>query len=100
MYPMSLTLKKLAITISVGVIVVVGILFFWFHEYEVNGPSGWPTNIKLYRGTLTGDTRVVDSETGRTLFMYRPEYDFNVHPVRIEKTDVNHWQVVFEVPTK
>jgi hypothetical protein len=97
---MPLIFKKLGIFIIGGAVILVIVFFLFSLQYEINRPTGWPVTIKLYRKTLTGETRVVDAETGQTLFMYRPEYDLNVHPVRIEKIDSNHWQVVFEGPTK
>jgi hypothetical protein len=41
---------------------------------------------------------VVDTNSGQFLFMYLPEYDRNVHPIKIERLDDRHWQVVFEAP--
>jgi len=97
-YTMPMTFKRLGTFIGCGAVILVGVFLLFSLQYEITGPTGWPGTIKLYRKTFTGDTRVVDTQTGQTLFMYRPEYDMNVHPVRIEKIDSKHWQVVFESP--
>ena len=49
---------------------------------------------------LGGFRSVVDTNSGQFLFMYLPEYDRHVHPIKIEKFDDRHWQVVFEAPEK
>ncbi|MEK6282277.1 MAG: hypothetical protein AABN95_18120 [Acidobacteriota bacterium] len=92
-----LTRKKLGHLIGV-VSLLVAVLFIVTLEKEVPGPDGWPSTIKLQRNRVTGVTWAVDTETHRTLFMYWPEYDMHVHPVKIEKIDSNHWHVVFEDP--
>jgi hypothetical protein len=77
------------------------IVFLFFLEAEVTPPIGSPPSIKLYRKTaLGGLTRVVDTSAGQSLFMYLPEYDRHVHPIKIEKIDDRHWQVLFEAPQK
>jgi len=95
---MPMTIKKLLTLVGSGLVIIVTVLILFSLEYEISGPNGWPATIKLYRRSFMGQTRVVDTQTGQTLFMYRPEYDMNVHPVRIEKIDSTHWQVVFESP--
>ena len=95
------TMRKLSILIvAVSIFVVAGYLVF-MKEHEVAPPPGWPENIKLYRNQIWGgETRVVDESSGQFLFMYLPEYDNHVHPVKIEKIDDRHWQVLFEKPQK
>ena len=93
-----LTRKKVGTLIGVAGL-LAAVLFIFSLEVEVNGPDGWPSTIKLQRNRVTGVTWAVDAETHRTLFMYWPEYDMHVHPVKIEKIDSNHWQVVFEDPS-
>ncbi|MGH9873889.1 MAG: hypothetical protein ACRD9S_15670 [Pyrinomonadaceae bacterium] len=95
---MPMTFNRLGVLIASGVVTLAVVLLLFSLQYEIGGPAGWPATVKLYRKTLTGETRAVDAQTGQTLFLYRPEYDMNVHPVRIEKIDANHWQVVFEDP--
>jgi hypothetical protein len=98
-YGLPMKLKKLKTLIGVGVL-LVAVLFIFTLEYEVRGPEGWPSTVKLYRNRVTGLTWAVDTETRQTLFMYWPEYDMHVHPVKIEKIDSNHWQVVLEDPNR
>jgi len=82
----------------VGLVIGIGCLLF-FLEHEIPNPPGWPPNVKQYRkSALGGLTRVVDTNSGDLLFMYLPEYDRHIHPIKIEKLDENHWQVVFEKP--
>lgn len=92
-----LTRKKLGTLIGVAGL-LVAVLFIFSREVEVTGPHGWPSTVKLYRNRVTGVTWAVDTETRQTLFIYWPEYDMHVHPVKIEKIDSKHWQVVFEDP--
>ena len=93
-----LTRKKLGTLIGVAGL-LAAVLFIFSLEVEVSRPNGWPSTVKLYRNRVTGVTWAVDTETRQTLFMYWPEYDMHVHPVKIEKIDSNHWQVVFEDPS-
>ena len=88
-------------SLLIGVVAVIAVVIFvlFFLESEVPPPPGWPPSVKLYRKTaLGGLTRVVDSSSGDFLFMYLPEYDRHVHPIKIEKIDDRHWQVLFEAP--
>jgi hypothetical protein len=89
----------MSILIGVVAVLALGIFIVLFLESEVPLPPGWPPGVKLYRKTaLGGLTRVVDTNSGQFLFMYLPEYDRHVHPIKIEKLDDRHWQVVFEAP--
>lgn len=92
-------MRRLSILIAVAVAVLgVGCLLF-FLEHELPNPPGSPPSVKQYRkSALGGLTRVVDTSSGDLLFIYLPEYDKHVHPVKIEKIDDRHWQVVFEKP--
>ena len=97
---MSINRKKFGASLA-GMIILVAIALFLFSlQNEIPGPVGWPSDIKIYRRAITGETRVVDPESGKVIFTYRPEYDRNIHPVRIEKIDADHWQVIFEAPKK
>lgn len=94
-------MRRLSLLIVTLVIVALGIYAAFFLEYEARAPAGWPSSVKLYRkSALGGLTRVVDTSSGEFLFMYLPEYDGNVHPIKIEKIDDRHWQVLFEAPQK
>lgn len=88
--------------ISIGggaiVIIVVGFVVLNF-RYEVPKPKEWPANVRVYRTSITGQTSVYDGSSGKYLFSYKPEYDPNVRPIKIEQLDANHWQVIFENPT-
>lgn len=95
-----MTFKRVGALIVGLAVILIGTFLLFFSESEVSAPAGWPSSVKLYRTMFRGQTRAVDSETGQTLFMYLPEYDMHVHPVTIQKIDSNHWQVVFEDPTK
>ena len=87
----------MSILIGVVAVLALGIFVVFFLEYEVPLPPGSSPGIKLYRkSALGGLTRVVDTNSGQFLFMYLPEYVSNVHPIKIEKLDDRHWQVVFE----
>lgn len=77
-------------------LIIVVIVFLFFFEYELPQPDGWPDNVKLYRRPLIGITRVVDSNTGRPIFYYLPEYDSPIYPIKVEKIDAEHWQVTFK----
>ncbi len=91
----------MSVLIGILALLFVGGYVFLFMEREVPGPPGWPQEVKLYRKqALGGLTRVVDQSSGQVLFMYWPEYDPNVRPIKIEKLDSTHWQVVFEAPKK
>jgi hypothetical protein len=92
-------MRRMSILISIVAVLALGIFVVFFLEYEVPLPPGSSPGIKLYRkSALGGLTRVVDTNSGQFLFMYLPEYDRNVHPIKIEKLDDRHWQVVFEAP--
>lgn len=91
-------MSRMSILISIVAVLALGV-FIFFLESEVPLPPGLSPGIKLYRKTaLGGLTRVVDTNSGQFLFMYLPEYDRNVHPIKIERLDDRHWQVVFEAP--
>jgi len=92
-------MRRLSILIAIVILVlgVGGLLFFLKHELP--NPPGWPQDVKQYRKSAFGGlTRVVDTKSGDLLFIYLPEYDQHVHPVKIEKIDDRHWQVVLEKP--
>lgn len=92
-------MRKLSLLIVVLAVLGFGIYAIFFLEYEAPAPAGWPSGVKLFRKpVLGGITRVVDTNSGRFLFMYLPEYDRNVRPVKIERVDDRHWQVMFEAP--
>jgi hypothetical protein len=89
----------MSILIGVVAVLALGIFIVFFLEFEVPLPAGSSPGIKLYRKTaLGGLARVVDTNSGQFLFMYLPEYDRHVHPIKIEKLDDKHWQVIFEAP--
>ena len=92
-------MRKLSLLIVTVAIIIVAAYIIFLREHEIPAPPGWPANIKLYRNqVLGGATRVVDESAGQFLFTYEPEYDNHVHPIRIEKLDDRHWQVLFEKP--
>ena len=83
-----------------GVLIVIsfGSVFFGLGQ-EISRPTGVGDDVKLYRNLVSGGTTtVVDAKSGRPLFFYLPEYDRHVHPIKIEKIDERHWQVLFEDP--
>jgi hypothetical protein len=97
---MSIRVRGAATLIGgICLVLIVGFLFFRA-ERELDRPDGWPSTVHLYRKTLSGETRVVDMQSGKTIFIYRPEYDTNIHPVKIDKINSNHWQVMFELPSQ
>lgn len=79
-------------------VVIVVIATLYSFQYEIPKPASWSADVKVYRRSIGGHTSVFDSESGKLLFTYEPEYDLNVHPIKVEKLDSNHWQVVFEAP--
>jgi hypothetical protein len=85
--------------VSVAVVLIV-IAIISALKYEIPKPENWPANVRLYRKSLGGETSVYDAESGKLIFTYRPEYDPNVHPVKVEELDPDHWHVVFEAPKK
>jgi hypothetical protein len=89
-------INKILSAVLLALIIFVGLWMALFWEYEIPSPSGWPSNIKIYRRVATGLHRVVDTESGRLLFIYLDAPA--VQPVRIEKIDDNHWNVIFEKP--
>ena len=92
-------MRSKSLLIAAVAVIGLGIFVFFFLESEVTPPPDWPPTVKLYRKTaLGGLTRVVDTSSGQFLFMYLPEYDRHVHPIKIEKIDDRHWQVLFEAP--
>jgi hypothetical protein len=92
-------MRRMSILIGIVAVLALGIFMVFFLESEVPLPPGSSPGIKMYRKTaLGGLTRVVDTNSGQFLFMYLPEYDRHVHPIKIEKLDDRHWQVVFEAP--
>lgn len=91
-------MRKLSILVVALLIVAIGVFLFLL-EHEIPAPVGWPANVKLYRkSALGGLTRVVDTTSGKLIFIYLPEYDRNVRPIKMEKIDDLHWQVTFEAP--
>lgn len=92
-----ITTKILASVVSVLIVIVV-IVTLYSLQYEIPKPENWSADVKIYRRSIGGETSVFDSESGKLLFTYGPEYDLYVHPIKIEKLDSNHWQVIFEAP--
>ncbi|HEV7684566.1 MAG TPA: hypothetical protein VGO68_20825 [Pyrinomonadaceae bacterium] len=84
--------KFLKILISVVAIAIFATGFLVF-ERPIAAVPGWPPSIQR-SSKLYGMLKVKDTESGTTLFWYHSDPD--AHPVRIEKTDANHWVVVFE----
>jgi hypothetical protein len=94
-----MTMKKLGITVACVIVIgAVGLLLIAL-QYEIPKPTAWSANVKVYRKAITGETRVFDGESGRFLFAYRPEYDPNVRPIKVDRIDQNHWQIVLENPS-
>jgi hypothetical protein len=91
------TTKMISVVLSVLVILVALFVMFTL-QYEVSKPKEWSANVKIYRRSITGETRVFDATSGKFLFSYRPEYDPNVRPTKIDQLDQNHWQVILENP--
>jgi hypothetical protein len=83
--------KFLKILLTV-VIVVVGI-WFLFIPGAIPPDPNWPPTIQRSSNAFSM-IRVYDAESGATLFWHYSDPD--AHPVRIEKSDANHWVVVFE----
>jgi len=82
--------------LKISVLVILGLAiasFVVFKDYEVNGESSWPKTIKLYSNPFTGQLRVVDAETGITLFSY--SVDAFAKPISFQK-DGNKWVVIIE----
>src|SRR5688500_15575891 len=90
--------KSFKVAAGVLIIVVCAVIIVTLN-YEVPKPPEWPANVRIYRRSITGETSVYDGNSGRFLFSYRPEYDPNVRPVKIEQLDAKHWQVTFEDPS-
>jgi hypothetical protein len=69
-----ITTKVIASIASVlGVIVVIVTLYTL--QYEIPKPENWSADVKVYKRSVGGETSVFDSESGKLLFTYRPEYD-------------------------
>jgi hypothetical protein len=66
-------------------------------EHTVPTPKDWPQELKIYKKTLTGLTRVVDSKTGDTLLIYIDDSP-SVQPIKVERIDANHWIITLEKP--
>jgi hypothetical protein len=85
-------------TILFGIIFFGAIAFVIMQmEYDAPTPGDWPPEFKMRTRMVTGLTRVIDTETGDTLFMFMKDSPA-VHPVRIERTDDNHWGIILEKP--
>lgn len=85
-------------------IVLFGVLFFGVIgylvlrlEHSVPTPQNWSQELKIYKRTLTGLTRVVDSKTGDTLLMYLDDSP-SVQPIKVDRIDNNHWIITLEKP--
>ncbi len=92
--------KRIITLISSILVVSVVLVVIYSLKYEIPKPETWSANVKVYRRSLGGETSVFDADSGKLLFTYGPEYDLNVHPIRVDKIDPNHWQVVFKDPRK
>jgi hypothetical protein len=84
--------------------VLFGVLFFGVIgylilslEHSVPTPQGWSQELKIYKRTFTGLTRVVDSKTGDTLLLYM-DGSPAVQPIKVERVDNNHWIITLEKP--
>ena len=98
-YCLEVFMRKFSRSLAMLAMVAVLGYIFVFMESEIPGPPGWPSDIKLYRKpALGGLTRVYDTKTNDFLFWYLPEYDPNVHPIKIERIGDRHWQVTFKAP--
>jgi hypothetical protein len=98
-YRMPIRMRK-AVTIFTSALVVLALeLFVFTLQHEVPKPDTWSANVKIYRRALSGETRVFDAESGKFLFAFKPEYDLNVRPIKLERLDQNHWEVILENPT-
>lgn len=62
-------------------------------DYEVPRPENWPKNTRKYYNPVTGYLRVVDAESGITLFRYYDDTTYN--PTHLEKNSKGEWQVTF-----
>lgn len=90
--------KKLEIAAAIAIIIgVVGLGFYLFfiHEYEIPPRKEYSVKVKLYRKPVTGETRIVEAETGRyTFFSY---YDgFGVTLENVEKLPNGEWKVTLK----
>lgn len=97
---MPILTSKIGSSIASAVIVTIVLVTLYSLKYEVPKPENWSANVTVYRRGIGGQTSVFDADSGKFLFSYEPEYDLNVHPIKIEKLDSNHWQVVFEAPNE
>ena len=89
------TLKNIA---AIGFLAIVfGFLFYLFfvYDYEVPTPKEFSAKVKLYTKPVTGETRIVDAETGRgTFFSY---YDgFGVTLENVEKLPNGEWRITLK----
>jgi len=80
----------------VSLAILIG-YFVFFRDYEVTSDPNWPsgiTGVKRYVNPFTGRFRIVDAQTGHTLFSYSVDPHFQ--PVQIEKISDTKWSVTFE----
>jgi len=80
----------------IGLAVLAG-YFVLLRDYEVTGDPSWPseiTGVKRYVNPFTGRFRIVDAQSGHTLFSYSVDPYFQ--PVRIEKISDTRLSVTFE----
>lgn len=65
---------------------------------EIPNPPTWNRLTKRFYNPVTGMIKVVDSESGKTIFFYSD--DPVILPVSVEKTEGAEWKVVFRETEK
>jgi hypothetical protein len=73
-------------------LVISGLFVILFRERELPNPQSWPAAIRQYEHPLTDNVRVVDSETGLTIFWY--SQSTSIRPKSVTKINGN-WEVEF-----
>ncbi|PYS86401.1 MAG: hypothetical protein DMF62_16030 [Acidobacteria bacterium] len=76
-------------------VAAIGFYLFFVREYEMPAHKEFSTKVKLLRKPVTGETRIVDAETGhRTWFSY---YDgFGVTLENVEKLPNGEWRITLK----
>lgn len=83
-------MKRIISIFVFGFLVLVAI-FLLLKMREIPNPDEWTSHTRRYYNPITGMIRIVDSDSGETLFFHSD--DPLVYPESIEKSGNGEWRV-------
>lgn len=84
--------------IPVGILALALAAFFVLRMYEISNPEGWSSPTVRYYSPGSGFIKIVDAESGDTLFYHTD--DPQTYPTKVERRGENEWIVTFQRKTE